>query len=100
MLWLGGHIACLGWYESPLDMFVGDRFIWVVCGHFLEVHGEPHLDQLPHCVFCGALLSLGVDVRALPFIPWSAGVCEFSTSKVIGTYFVQTEPHIIQFEGP
>ena len=39
------------------------------------------------CV-CGACLSHGVDVRALPFIPQLAGVCGFSTSNVMGAYFV------------
>ena len=66
--------------------------------HFLKVHGELHLDLLPHCVlvlavcFHGTLLSLGVDVGALPFIPWSAGVCGFSTSNVIGLILFKLNP--------
>ena len=41
----------------------------------------------PCCVICWTLLSLGVDVGALPFVPWSTGVCGFSTLNVIGLIF-------------
>ena len=30
LLLLGRHVAYLGWYESPLNMFVCDGFIWVI----------------------------------------------------------------------
>ena len=43
------------------------------------------------CV-CGAHLSLGVDVRALPFILQSAGVCGFSTSNVMGFILFKLNP--------
>ena len=43
------------------------------------------------CV-CGARLSHGVDVRALPFIPWSAGVCGFSMSNVMGLILFKLNP--------
>ena len=84
-------------------------WLWIHLGcmkHFLRVCGESYLALLPHCVLVPAvclmetLLSLGVDVGALPFIPWSAGVCGFLTSNVIGTYLVQTEPHVIQLKRP
>ena len=51
------------------------------------------------CV-CGARLSLGVDVGALLFIPWSAGVCGFSMSNVMGLILFKLNPHVIQFKRP
>ena len=43
------------------------------------------------CV-CGAHLSLGVDVGALLFIPWSAGVCGFSMLNVMGLISFRLNP--------
>ena len=43
------------------------------------------------CV-CGAHLSLGVDVGALLFVPWSAGVCGFSTLNVMGLILFKLNP--------
>ena len=41
---------------------------------------------------CGAHLSCGVDVGALPFIPQSAGVCGFSMSNVMGLILFKLNP--------
>ena len=41
---------------------------------------------------CGVCLSRGVDVRALPFIPWLAGVHGLSTSKVMGLILLKLNP--------
>ena len=49
---------------------------------------------------CGAHLSLGVDVRALLFIPWSAGVCGFLTSNVMGLILFKLNPMSFSFKRP
>ena len=41
---------------------------------------------------CGTHLSHGVNVGALFFIPWSTGVCGFSTSKVMGLILFKLNP--------
>ena len=62
--------------------------------HHLKVHGELHLDWPLHRVFILAvsLLSLGVNVGALPFVPWSTGVCGFLTSNMIGLILFKLNP--------
>ena len=46
---------------------------------------------------CGVCFSQGVDVRALLFIPWSAGVWGLSTLKVMGLILLKLNPcHSVQ----
>ena len=49
------------------------------------------------CV-CQACLSLGVDVRALLFIPQSAGVCGFSTLNVMGLILFKLNPMLFSLK--